>query len=98
VLQADGGIDSRTFLRLPHPRNSMSLFVTLISLLIRFVDQPSLYLPYTPQQTPNNARTDGLLEVQKVEPNAKRSWFLDQTVLSGKSISSLNGGVKLTNV
>jgi hypothetical protein len=55
---------------------------------MKFKDQPSLYLPYKPQQTPNDARIDGVLEVQKVEPNAMRSWFLDQTVLSGKFISS----------
>lgn len=34
-------------------------------------------------------RVDGLLEVQKIEPDAKRSWFLEQTVISGKSTRSL---------
>lgn len=58
-------------------------------------DQPSLYLPYTPkanEESPNGStinaeskhRVDGVLEVQKIEPEAKRSWFLEQTVISGK--------------
>lgn len=64
--------------------------------MARIADQPSLYLSYTPkanEDAPNaepavantKCRVDGLLEVQKVEPEAKRSWFLEQNVISGKS-------------
>ncbi|KAJ9113235.1 hypothetical protein QFC22_006074 [Naganishia vaughanmartiniae] len=74
--EADNG---RAFLRLPHPRHN----------------QPSLYLPYKPKATgaagletyrPVEQRIDGLLEVQKVEPEAKRSWFLEQSVVSDGSL------------
>ncbi|KAI5449995.1 hypothetical protein NCC49_003886 [Naganishia albida] len=80
-LDAQGAADSHAFLRLPHPRNN----------------QPSLYLSYTPkanEDAPNaepavantKCRVDGLLEVQKVEPEAKRSWFLEQNVISDGSL------------
>lgn len=79
VLETDDRAD-RPFLRLPHPRNGMSLSPSRIArLILPRLGQPSLYLPHKSA----NARRDGLLEVQRISPNAKRSWFLDQQVISG---------------
>ncbi|KAJ9119988.1 hypothetical protein QFC24_005471 [Naganishia onofrii] len=78
-LTSEEAEDGRPFLRLPHPRHN----------------QPSLYLPYKPKPTGDvklgtdkaqEQHLDGILEVQKVEPEAKRSWFLEQSVVSDGSL------------
>lgn len=86
-----GSYACRTPERVSAIEQRVELYIPALTLFAWLLVQSALFLTYKPAGKAGDAvgQTDGLLEVQKIYPTttAERCWFVEESIISGKSTS-----------